>query len=100
MSEQIKLSEQEQSTVKSIGDRYSKVLAELGSNAADRLMLQKEMNELSERESAIRERYLELSEEFNSIQADEVTFANEIQKKYGDGELNIETGEFTPTFNV
>lgn len=35
-------------------------------------------------------------EEFARLEQEEQTFLSEIQKEYGDGDLNTTTGEFTP----
>lgn len=37
-----------------------------------------------------------LKEEFNNLQKQQQQIAIELQEKYGEGNVNIETGEFTP----
>jgi len=39
----------------------------------------------------------EMFEEFGKLGIEEQNFLGEIQKEYGDGDLNTTTGEFTPT---
>ena len=38
-----------------------------------------------------------LMEKFTTNREDETNFVDEITKKYGDGNLNLETGTFTPS---
>lgn len=38
----------------------------------------------------------EMFNEFARLEQEEQTFLSEIQKEYGDGDLNTTTGEFTP----
>jgi hypothetical protein len=38
----------------------------------------------------------ELEVELNNIQLEEIKIAKELEKKYGKGNISLETGEFTP----
>ena len=38
----------------------------------------------------------ELEGELNNIQLEEIKIAKELEKKYGKGNISLETGEFTP----
>ena len=44
----------------------------------------------------LKARKKELGEELNNIQQEEIKIAKELEKKYGKGNISLETGEFTP----
>ena len=44
----------------------------------------------------LKARKKELEEELNNIQLEEIKIAKELEKKYGKGNISLETGEFTP----
>ena len=44
----------------------------------------------------LKARKKELEKELNNIQLEEIKIAKELEKKYGKGNISLETGEFTP----
>jgi hypothetical protein len=44
----------------------------------------------------LKTRKKELEGELNNIQLEEIKIAKELEKKYGKGNISLETGEFTP----
>ena len=44
----------------------------------------------------LKTRKKELELELNNIQLEEIKIAKELEKKYGKGNISLETGEFTP----
>lgn len=86
----IKLTSEEINTLKSLGDVYARITAEFGQIKIEKILLNAQLSRLKEFEDKLTEEYL-------SNQNKESSFAEEIQKKYGEGEINIESGEFTPT---
>ena len=44
----------------------------------------------------LKARKKELEKELNNIQQEEIKIAKELEKKYGKGNISLETGEFTP----
>jgi hypothetical protein len=85
-----KLTPEEISTLKSLESAYARITAEFGQIKIEKILLNAQLNSLKEFEDALTQEYL-------SNQSKENSFAEDIQKKYGEGEINIETGEFTPT---
>jgi len=90
MSNQIKLSPEEIQTINSLQTKYADITAKLGQLKIEQILLNSQVNRLAQLEQAFSNDYL-------TIQAEEVKFADDVTKKYGEGEINIETGEFIPS---
>ena len=89
MSESVKFTEEELKTVKEIQDGYSKIQNQLGQLSIAKIRLTSQMNTLNDSE-------IKINEDFENLQLKEKDFLSEVTKKYGEGTLNPETGEFTP----
>ena len=85
----IKLTVEEIESLKKLSDSYSRITAEFGQIKIEKILLKAQLSRLEELETNLTDEYL-------SVQSTEQQFATEIQKKYGDGEVNLETGEFIP----
>jgi hypothetical protein len=85
----IKLTAEEIESIGKLGDTYSRITAEFGQIKIEKILLKGQLNRLEELESTLTTEYL-------ANQEREQSFAETIQKKYGDGEINLETGEFIP----
>lgn len=85
----IKLTSEEIEVLKSLGESYARITAEFGQIKIEKILLHGQLSRLKEIED-------KLTEEYIAAQTKEQSFAEEIQKKYGEGEINLETGEFTP----
>ena len=90
MAEEIKFNDEELKKVKSIQDEYFDVQMNFGNLQITRLKLKKQLDEVSEQE-------FKLHDKFQEVQTSEKKFLDDITKKYGQGTLNPENGVFTPT---
>ncbi len=89
MSEEIKFTEDEMNQLRDIQNEYSNIQGELGQNNIARLTIEDRLNDLMKKEDEIRKKFFEL-------QKKEKSFLDETTKKYGEGNLNPETGVFVP----
>ena len=88
-TEPIKFTEEEMNKVKEIRDVYANVQVQLGQVGVARIRLEQEANNLNRSAEKLRESFLE-------TQTKEEDLLISIKEKYGDGELNPDTGIFTP----
>ena len=89
MSTQIKLSAEEINEISTLSDTYSKITAQFGQIKIEKILLQTQIDRLKDLEDSLTKEYL-------NTQSNEMKFAEIIQKKYGEGEINLETGFFIP----
>ena len=89
MSEPVKFTEEEMSGVKDIQKQFFDIQRQFGQIAMARLRLQEQLDNLDQSES-------DLVDQFNKNKEKENKFLDETTKKYGEGSLNQETGEYTP----
>lgn len=89
MSNTIKLSEEESAQINQLQSDYATITAQLGQLKIEQILLNTQLDRLKELESDFTKSYLEL-------QTKEEEFAKQITTKYGEGDINLETGEFTP----
>ena len=89
MPEEVKFTEEEIKQVKEIQDSYFNIQNDLGQLNITKLRLNKQLESLDEQEN-------NLTENFFKTQDSEIKFLEGINKKYGQGTLNPETGVFTP----
>jgi hypothetical protein len=90
MSNPIKLSPEDIQTINSLQTKYADITAKLGQLKIEQILLNSQINRLTQLEETFSNEYL-------TIQTEEIKFADDVTKKYGQGEINIETGEFTPS---
>ena len=76
--------------LRSIQQNYFEIQNSFGKVKIARMNLQKQFEDLDTFEDG-------LMEKFTTNREDETNFVDEITKKYGDGNLNLETGTFTPS---
>lgn len=81
MSEKIKLSKEELEVLRGYQQKQNQLTFELGSVDVQKAILEGQRN-------SILENFANLQEESNKT-------AKELQDKYGDGNIDLETGEFT-----
>ena len=86
MPEAVKFNEEELKKVQNIQKSYVNIQQSFGQLTLAKLRLD--------------EQEVGLKNSLNQLQNDETKFLDEITKKYGEGSLNPETGEFTPTAPV
>jgi|TARA_B100001094_G_C18195720_1_gene810759 septal ring factor EnvC (AmiA/AmiB activator) len=90
MAEKIKFNDEELKQLESLQNDYSQKQVELGQIHVQRLLLNQQLAELQNRQSEIEQQYIE-------IQGREKQMVDVLNEKYGAGQLDPETGVFTPT---
>ena len=83
-----KFTEDEMSTLSSIREAYADVQYKFGQAAIMKIRLEERIKTLNEQAEQLKKEYTDTQEKENH-------FLDEVNKKYGEGELNPETGEFT-----
>jgi len=89
MAEEVKFTEEEMKTISELQQTYAVVQNTLGQLSISRIRLEQDLVNLNEAES-------KLKGDFATNQTHEREFVDVINKKYGDGNLDIATGVFTP----
>ena len=89
MSEEVKFTEPELKEVNSLQGTYVNIQSALGQLQISRIRLEQQINEFDTAEDNLRK-------QFSETQEKEREFIDKINKKYGDGNLDINTGVFTP----
>ena len=89
MSEPIKFTEPELKEVNSLQGTYVNIQNALGQLSISRIRLQQQIEEFDKAEG-------NLTKQFSETQEKEREFIDKINKKYGDGNLDINSGVFTP----
>ena len=93
MAKEIKFTEDE---LKSLGDlqgKYNVVTNKFGQVAIAKLNFEKQKESIEDEE-------FKITEELESVRAEEQTLLNDITEKYGPGQLDPQTGVFTPSVEV
>tara|TARA_A100001515_G_scaffold78945_1_gene62688 strand:- start:2132 stop:2407 length:276 start_codon:yes stop_codon:yes gene_type:complete len=89
MADDIKFTEEELKSLRDLQDSYTKKQAELGQVSVQRILLNQQMDTLDERQA-------QLESEYTQVQQQEQDLVKKLNEKYGPGQLNPETGVFTP----
>ena len=89
MSEQIKFTEEEMKTLRGLQDSYTEKQSELGQLSVQRILLNQQLDALDERQTF-------LENEYKKIQQRETDFVKTLNNKYSQGQLDPDTGVFTP----
>ena len=76
------LSEEELITIQNLKEKFTEITTFLGNLEMQILNLELEKDNIKE--------------ELKSLKVQEVSLAEELKNKYGDGNISLETGEFTP----
>ena len=90
MSEKVKFSDEELKDLEQLQNDYSQKQVELGQVHVQRLLLNQQIEELHNKQSALEQEYIQ-------IQGREKQLVDALNQKYGPGQLDPETGVFTPT---
>jgi hypothetical protein len=93
MAKEIKFTEDE---LKSLGDlqgKYNVVTNKFGQLAIAKLNFEKQQESIEEEE-------FKITEELESVRTEEQTLLNDITEKYGPGQLDPQSGIFTPSTEV
>ena len=89
MSEEVKFTEDEMKQINELQNGYVSLQNALGQLSVSRIRLEQQLNDLDTAEDNIKSQFIE-------NQTKERDFVDGINKKYGDGNLDINTGVFTP----
>jgi len=84
-----KITQEEQEFVQKLQETYSELTIKLGQITMEKHDLENALNELKELEKDLLNQYLD-------TRKSEQEFINSLSDKYGEGSLNLETGEFLP----
>jgi len=86
---EVKFTEEEMKQINVLQQGYVNLQNALGQLGVNRIRLNQQFDELDTAEENVRV-------QFSENQTKEKAFVDSINKKYGDGNLNLETGVFTP----
>jgi septal ring factor EnvC (AmiA/AmiB activator) len=89
MENEIKFSQDEMKQISQLQSTYAELQNALGQLSINQIRLEQQLDDLESAEENVRNQYIE-------NQTKEREFVDSINKKYGDGNLNLETGVFTP----
>ena len=89
MSEPIKFTEEEIKKLDDIQFEYSRIKDNFGGICLNKINLRNRIEELDDYENS-------LAKEYEDNRKNENSFMDELNKKYGDGNLDLNTGVFTP----
>ena len=89
MADDIKFTEDEMKSLRDLQDSYTQKQAELGQVSVQRILLNQQLDDLNKRESDLQSKYVE-------IQQQEQDLVKKLNEKYGPGQLDPESGVFTP----
>jgi len=89
MADDIKFTEEEMKSLRDLQDSYTQKQAELGQVSVQRILLNQQMENLDQRQS-------QLETEYAQIQQTEQDLVKQLNEKYGPGQLDPESGVFTP----
>ena len=84
-----KFSQEEMDKIKDVQSSYLGVQQAFGQLEVNRIRLEQQLD-------ATQQASVELRDKFTETQKDEQKFIEELNKKYGDGSLDLESGTFTP----
>jgi len=87
--EQIKLTDQEIQQIQDLRTKYANITAQLGQLKIEQILINKQLSRLNDLED-------QFTKEYEQVQSEEEQFAKVITEKYGIGDVNLETGIFTP----
>ena len=87
---EIKFTKEELSSLQSLKESYSNIELSLGRLEVTRMQTEQRLEQIEDER-------LRLETEYTQTQVQESELVNELNEKYGAGNLNPETGVFTPT---
>ena len=89
MAEPVKFIEEEMNQINTLQQDYVNLQNALGQISVNRIRLEQQLDELLTVENNIKT-------QFTQVQTNERQFVDSINKKYGDGNLDLSTGVFIP----
>ena len=88
-TKEVKFTDEEMKSISELQQVYQGVQNALGQVSVSRMRLDQQVEELGNAEASLKQQFID-------NQTKEREFVTVINKKYGDGNLNIESGVFTP----
>ena len=92
MAKEIKFTEEELKSLRDLRDNYATTQLSLGQLEVQKMLLNQQQEQLANQK-------LELEVQYVEIQKTESSLVNSLNEKYGPGNLDPESGVFTPTEN-
>jgi len=92
MPEEVKFTEEEVKSIKDIRETYFAIKNTFGQLGVSRLRVEQDMEAIDTAEDNLKKTYRETQDKERNL-------VDEITKKYGDGQFNLETGTFIPNSN-
>ena len=89
MSNEVKFTQEELDSISNIRTTYQNIQAGFGQLKVQRLLLTQQLDGLTSAEQ-------QLEVEYKDVQESEKKLVDTLNKKYGQGTLDVETGIFTP----
>ena len=89
MNNVIKFTNEEMDSIRKLQQSYQEKVIVFGQLNIERMAIERSIKELNEAENKLREEYLQL-------QTDETKLLSDLSSKYGDGNLSLKDGTFTP----
>jgi hypothetical protein len=83
------LTQEELQSIKDLQSKYNQSILEIGAAEAQSIVFQENIEKLQEAKKG-------LVSDLKTIEQKEAELINSLQEKYGQGNINIETGEITP----
>jgi len=90
MAEDIKFTEDEMTSLKQLQEDYTTKQEQLGQISVQRILLNQQIESLEQRQEQLEKEYVE-------VQQREQSLVKTLNDKYGQGQLDPNTGVFTPT---
>jgi len=93
MNEKSKITEVELAEIRMLQGKFQEMVGKFGTLGMERMELDRLVSEFVNKEKALKEEYV-------NIQKLEKDLLDKIVKNYGEGNLNLVDGTFTPTANI
>ena len=87
--EKIQMTEQELQQIQDLRVKYANITAQLGQLKVEQILVTKQLTRLNDLEN-------QFIKDYEQVQAEEDQFAKLITEKYGVGDVDVESGIFTP----
>jgi predicted nuclease with TOPRIM domain len=87
--EKIQLTEQELQQIQDLRVKYANITAQLGQLKVEQILVNKQLTRLNDLEN-------QFIKDYEQVQTEEDQFAKLITEKYGVGDVDVESGIFTP----
>jgi hypothetical protein len=87
--EKIQMTEQELQQIQDLRVKYANITAQLGQLKVEQILVNKQLTRLNDLEN-------QFIKDYEQVQTEEEQFAKLITEKYGIGDVDVESGVFTP----